>query len=92
MAQVGFEPTIQVFERTKAVYPLDRAATVIGLHNVHIYYNRNVSTVFIPQYRNKRGDISATNKIYIGLCMVYFLHSWIQKNFYCFWEANYFKY
>jgi hypothetical protein len=30
MPQVGFEPTIPVFERAKTVYALDRAATVIG--------------------------------------------------------------
>jgi hypothetical protein len=29
MPQVGFEPTIQVFERAKRVHALDRAATVI---------------------------------------------------------------
>jgi hypothetical protein len=30
MPQVGFEPTIQVFERAKTVHALYRAATVIG--------------------------------------------------------------
>jgi hypothetical protein len=30
MPLVGFEPTIPVFERAKAVHALDRAATVIG--------------------------------------------------------------
>jgi hypothetical protein len=30
MSVVGFEPTIPVFERTKTVHALDRAATVIG--------------------------------------------------------------
>jgi hypothetical protein len=30
MPQVGFEPTIPLFERTKTVYALDCAATVIG--------------------------------------------------------------
>jgi hypothetical protein len=30
MLRVGFEPTIQVFERAKMVHALDRAATVIG--------------------------------------------------------------
>jgi hypothetical protein len=30
MPQVGFEPTIPVFERGKAVHALDGAATVIG--------------------------------------------------------------
>jgi hypothetical protein len=29
--QVGFEPMIPVFERTKTVHALDRAATVIGV-------------------------------------------------------------
>jgi hypothetical protein len=30
MLQVEFEPTILVFEKTKTVHALDRAATVIG--------------------------------------------------------------
>jgi hypothetical protein len=30
MTQVGFEPTIPVFERAKTVDALDRATTVIG--------------------------------------------------------------
>jgi hypothetical protein len=30
MPQVGFEPTIPVFERAKRVHSLDRADTVIG--------------------------------------------------------------
>jgi hypothetical protein len=30
MPQVGFEPTIPVFEWVKTVHALDRAATVIG--------------------------------------------------------------
>jgi hypothetical protein len=30
MPQVGFKPTIPVFDRTKTVYALDRVATVIG--------------------------------------------------------------
>jgi hypothetical protein len=30
MPQVGFEPTIPVFERAKPVHDLDRAVTVIG--------------------------------------------------------------
>jgi hypothetical protein len=32
MPQVGFEPTIPVFERAKTVHALDRAATEIGNH------------------------------------------------------------
>jgi hypothetical protein len=31
MPQLGFEPTISVFERAKTVYALDRAATVISI-------------------------------------------------------------
>jgi hypothetical protein len=31
MPEVGFEPTIPAFERTKTVHVLDRTATVIGL-------------------------------------------------------------
>jgi hypothetical protein len=31
MPQVGFEPTIPVFERAKTVHALDCAATVIGM-------------------------------------------------------------
>jgi hypothetical protein len=40
MPQVGFEPTIPVFERAKTVHPLDRAATVIGgsLHLVNVNF------------------------------------------------------
>jgi hypothetical protein len=30
MSQVGFEPTIPVFEQGKILHTLDRAATVIG--------------------------------------------------------------
>jgi hypothetical protein len=30
MPQVGFEPTIPMFDRAKAVHTLDRATTVIG--------------------------------------------------------------
>jgi hypothetical protein len=31
MPQVGFEPTIPVFERAKTVHTLDRPTTVVGL-------------------------------------------------------------
>jgi hypothetical protein len=34
MPQVGFEPTIPVFEREGTVYALDAAATVIGRRNM----------------------------------------------------------
>jgi hypothetical protein len=35
MLGVGFEPTIPVFERAKTVHALDRAATVIGITDLH---------------------------------------------------------
>jgi hypothetical protein len=38
MARVGFEPTIQVFERAKTVHALDSAATVIGGNNTTSCY------------------------------------------------------
>jgi hypothetical protein len=34
MPRVGFKPTILVFERTKTVHALERAATVIGSQSV----------------------------------------------------------
>jgi hypothetical protein len=36
VAQVGFEPTIPVFERAKTVHVLDRAATVLGTNQINI--------------------------------------------------------
>jgi hypothetical protein len=36
MLLVGFEPTIPVFQRVKAVQALDRAATVIGVKYVYL--------------------------------------------------------
>jgi hypothetical protein len=41
MSRVGFEPTIQVFERAKTVHALDRATTVTGpksIQNRKIYF------------------------------------------------------
>jgi hypothetical protein len=35
MLQVGFEPTIEVFEQAKTVHALDGAATVLGLQVDH---------------------------------------------------------
>jgi hypothetical protein len=37
MPQLGFEPTIPMFERAKRVYALDMAATVIGIYMIYIY-------------------------------------------------------
>jgi hypothetical protein len=39
MPQVGFELTIPVFERSKTVHTLDRAATVIGTLLFHTLQN-----------------------------------------------------
>jgi hypothetical protein len=38
MPQVEFEPTIPVFEGTKIVHALDRAATVIGIERHRVIY------------------------------------------------------
>jgi hypothetical protein len=40
---VGFEPTIPVFERAKAVHALDRAATVICIRSEITNVNKNPS-------------------------------------------------
>jgi hypothetical protein len=40
MPRAGFEPTIPVLERAKAVHALDRAATVIGQHSGLYTLNR----------------------------------------------------
>jgi hypothetical protein len=39
MPWVGFEPTLPVFERAKAVHVLDRESTVIGMNRN--YYDLN---------------------------------------------------
>jgi hypothetical protein len=41
MPQVGFEPTIPVFEWAKTVRALDRAATVMGKHDLRNLLLRN---------------------------------------------------
>jgi hypothetical protein len=35
MPDVGFKPTIPVFERAKTVHALDRAGTAIGLNSIY---------------------------------------------------------
>jgi hypothetical protein len=42
MPQVGFEPTIPVFQRAKTVHALDRAAAAIGLRAVTVPYSASV--------------------------------------------------
>jgi HD-like signal output (HDOD) protein len=40
MPLVGFEPTLQAFERAKRILALDRVATVIGINDVqNLLYN-----------------------------------------------------
>jgi hypothetical protein len=45
MFRVGFEPTIPVFERTKAVHALDRATSLIGTH-------------YITDVKNKQNNVT----------------------------------
>jgi hypothetical protein len=50
MPRVGFEPMIPVFERSKTVHALDRAATVIG--RIALQYKATIYTKlrgFSPQ-------------------------------------------
>jgi hypothetical protein len=55
MTWVGFEPTIPVFERTKTVHALNRAATVIGsnilvVHSIMHESVRNIRGTFRLRY------------------------------------------
>jgi hypothetical protein len=58
MSQVGFKPVIPVFERAKAAHALDRAATVIGEHNMfttpkHKYIKQDstsLTSIFLNQF------------------------------------------
>jgi hypothetical protein len=43
LIQVGFEPTIPVFEREKTVHALERAATVIGHEYTSLCLNASVN-------------------------------------------------
>jgi hypothetical protein len=45
MSQVGFEPTIPVFERAKTVHALDGAATVIGNFIRLLLFVRNMESM-----------------------------------------------
>jgi hypothetical protein len=42
MPQVGFEPTIPVFERAKTVHNLDRTAIVIGIRIIYFLNNKEI--------------------------------------------------
>jgi hypothetical protein len=45
MPQIGFEPTIPVFERAKTVHASDRAATVIGRYQTTSVENRKRDSI-----------------------------------------------
>jgi hypothetical protein len=51
MHRVGFEPTISVFQRAKAVQAVDPAATVIDRHHLPVVKLRNGSTLDSPHAR-----------------------------------------
>jgi hypothetical protein len=46
MPQVGFEPTMPVFERAKTVHALDRAATLIGLY-LSLFYKETCGRILL---------------------------------------------
>jgi hypothetical protein len=63
MPQVGFEPTIPVFEQAKTVHALYRTVTAIGAYQTTNYYNPDqlyaTSTVPIPGDRRREHPVSA---------------------------------
>jgi hypothetical protein len=59
MPRAGFGPTIPVFERAKAVYALDRSATVIG----HL---RNHICNYMEEIQCRRSTLKV-----VGLCLEY---------------------
>jgi hypothetical protein len=60
MTEVGFEPTIPVFGRTKTVHVLGRAAAVIGIANIYLCITGflNYATQNEIHKQNKRDDRS----------------------------------
>jgi hypothetical protein len=59
MSQMGFEPTIPVFERAKTVHDLDRTATVIGI----ITSTFRKSALFRPSAEPNARDIRMMEKV-----------------------------
>jgi hypothetical protein len=51
MPRVGFEPTMPVFERAKAVHALDRAVTVISRMKYAVQNFGYVSRVNLQDYK-----------------------------------------
>jgi hypothetical protein len=59
MPQVRFEPMIPVFERSKTVLALDRAASAIGMHyfenkkNIRLEYDRKLGPIYSSRPQSK---------------------------------------
>jgi hypothetical protein len=51
MSQMGFEPTIPIFQGAKALHALDRAITVIGLTRQIHTGNQNVNLFLTNVYK-----------------------------------------
>jgi hypothetical protein len=60
MPQVGFEPTIPVFEKTKRVHALDRAAAVIGFVAEHL---AQISNKFIRLIHPEGHAVAISRKV-----------------------------
>jgi hypothetical protein len=60
MPWVEFEPTILVFELEKTVHAVDRAATVIGIQNVLVLRNFELSLLRLWTNWRKHQDRAAT--------------------------------
>jgi hypothetical protein len=71
MPQVGFEPTIPVFERTKTVHVLDRTATSTG--------------TTLPYYLQPIGYVQYVSGVAFTLCELIAYDSPRLKN-YLFWH------
>jgi hypothetical protein len=60
MPEVGFEPTIPVFERAKTVQALDRAVTVIGIictKRIKLMHNAKLKSVHMFHLQSYSTDI-----------------------------------
>jgi hypothetical protein len=62
MSQVGFEPTIAVFEQAKRVYASDRAATVIGQNYVSSAKRGMELNIFLEIRRRRVTNLSKRDR------------------------------
>jgi hypothetical protein len=67
MPQVGFKPTISVFERDKTVHASDRAATVIGVFNELSYAKWNPGFRWSDRYSPQKQSCE-TNGMQAPIC------------------------